>query len=291
MMGISSVSSVLTRWEIRPPDGSAPIRGDLRTPKGDAPGSAVVICHGFKGFRKWAFFPTLAREIAARGHAAITFDFSHNGVGAGESDLGDLESFAANTHSRNVDEIHMVLDALTRGKIIPARPARIGLFGHSRGGGEAILAACENGRLDALVTWSAISSVERWGERETETWERGDRVFVENKRTGQRLPINPDFWQDIVQNRERLDIVAAARGLRLPWLLVHGDADETVSIDNSLALRGAAGGKADFLAIAGGTHTFGSVHPFAGSTPQLQSAIEATVTWFDQHLTQHASAR
>ena len=71
-----------TRFELRPRDGQPPIRCDLRVPEGPLRRSAVILCHGFKGFRTWGSFPHLARALAAHGHAAITVDFSRNGVGA-----------------------------------------------------------------------------------------------------------------------------------------------------------------------------------------------------------------
>ena len=58
------------------------IRGDLRIPEGPPPRTAVVVVHGFKGFKDWGFFPHLCEEIAAGGHAVVSFNFSWNGIGA-----------------------------------------------------------------------------------------------------------------------------------------------------------------------------------------------------------------
>src|SRR6476620_729541 len=76
------------------PAGGTPlvVRGEAYHPtagegtQGEAP-ATVVICHGFKGFAHWAFFPYLARTIAEYGLTAITCDFSGSGIGA------DRESF------------------------------------------------------------------------------------------------------------------------------------------------------------------------------------------------------
>ena len=274
---------VHARWEIRPRDGSPPILGDLRAPAGPPPRTAVVLCHGFKGFKDWGFFPSLAAAIARHGHAAVSFNYSRSGVGPG-GEFDELERFAEHTHSRNVDEIRMVLDAVTGGTLFPKRPARIGLFGHSRGGGEAVLAAGEDRRVDALVTWAAIAAVDRWGEEDVAAWERGETVFVENKRTGQRLPIAPTYWRDIVANRERLDILRAARGLDIPWLIAHGEADESVSAESARILFDAAGDPAELLLVEGASHTCGTTHPYAGPTPELRTVADATLRWFDEHL-------
>ncbi len=280
----SPSSLVRARWELRPHDGSPPIRGDLRAPRGPPPETAVVVCHGFKGFKDWGFFPVLARTLAARGHAVLSFNFSRSGIGPDEESFTDLDGFARQTHSRNLDEIRMVLDAVTGGTLFPRAPRKIGLFGHSRGGGEAILAAGEDGRVAALVTWAAIAAVERWGDEEVAAWERGETVFVENSRTRQRMPLAPEFWEDVRSNTDRLDIIRAAERLTIPWLIVHGEADTSVSPTNARLLFDAAGERAELLLAEGAGHTFGAVHPYAGETESLRAAIEATAGWFETHL-------
>ncbi len=275
---------VRARWEIRPKDGSPIIRGDLRAPSGPAPRTAVILCHGFKGFKDWGFFPVLAHAIATRGHAAISFNFSGSGVGADGRDFSALEDFAASTHTRNVDEIRAVLDAVRGTGLFPHAPESVGLFGHSRGGGEAILAAAGDGSLDALVTWSAIAAVERWQEEQIEKWRRGETVYITNSRTGQEMPMKPDFWRDIQQNTQRLDIISAAERLSTPWLIVHGEEDETVSTTDARVLFDAAGEASELLLIEGAGHTFGAAHPFRKADPTLQTAVDATLDWFDHHL-------
>ena len=267
-------------WEIRPADG-VPLRGDVRFLAGTQPTSAVVICHGFKGFRRWGFFPPLARALARRGHAAVSFDFSRNGVGGDGVDFSALERFAENTHSRNVDEIRLVLDAVAAGRIPGCDGVRVGLFGHSRGGGEAVLAAAEDPRVEALVTWAAIASVHRWPADTVERWRRGETVLVPNARTGQAMPMGPGFWRDVERSAERLDIGAAAARIGAPWLIVHGDADASVSVDDAHALFAAAGEAAELAIVADADHTFGAKHPWAGAPPELQTAARLTAEWFD----------
>ena len=271
-------------WEIRPREGGPPIRGDLRAPEGPAPETLVVICHGFKGFRRWGFFPLLARELARRGHAAISFDFSHNGVGADGVDFSALELFREATHTRDVDEIRMVLDSVTRGPLFPHPPRAIGLLGHSRGGGEAILATAEDSRVDALVTWAAISRVQRWSEEQIATWERGEAVEIRNARTGQIMPIGPRYWRDLVENRERLDILSAAASIHAPWLIIHGEEDETVPASEARQLHDAARHGAELRLVEGAGHTFGATHPLHETPAALGTVMDATTRWFAEHL-------
>jgi dienelactone hydrolase len=274
-----SDSVALTRWEIRPRDASLPIRGDLRTLPDSSTGTAVIICHGFKGFREWGFFPSLARALAQEGHAAITFDFTRNGVGDDGIDFSALDRFSENTHSRNIAEIGAVIDAV-RGGGLAAVPERIVLLGHSRGGAEALLTASRDARVDALATWAAFASIEeRWSEAQVAAWERGETIAIANARTGQEMPIRSSYWEDFVENRERLDLLAAAAATAVPWLIVHGAIDETVAVDNAHRLFAAASAKARLSIIPGGSHTFGATHPYGGATPPLGTATRVTLDW------------
>ena len=72
-----------TSFRLTGADGG-PLRGDIRTAGGARP--AVVICHCFKGFKDWGFFPPLADRLARAGFTAVSFNFSGAGVGEdGES--------------------------------------------------------------------------------------------------------------------------------------------------------------------------------------------------------------
>ena len=276
---------VRARWEIRRRDGARPLRGDLRALPGPPPRTAVVICHGFKGFREWGFFPSVARAIARRGHGAITFDFTHNGVGDDGVDFSALDLFARNTHSGNVREIHEVLDAIHDGGLFPQRPERVALLGHSRGGAEAILAAERDGRVRALVTWAAIASIgDRWSPDQIERWTSGETVHIPNSRTGQQMPIGPGYWRDIIENRRSLDVLGSASRLEIPWLIVHGDQDETVPVTDAQTLFAASADNAELCIVEGGSHTFGAKHPYEGPTAELRTAAQTTLAWLDEQL-------
>lgn len=276
----------LTPFELPAPDGGPPVRGDVRVLQGHRADRAIVLVHGFKGFRTFGFFPELAQTAAARGYAAVTFDFSHNGIGEDGADtFSAMHLFTGQTHTRNLDEIRRVLDALSSGALLDVPATRIGLMGHSRGGGEAVLTAVEDPRVDALVTWAAIASIaERWTPEQVAAWEAERNVEIENARTKQMMPIAPVYWRDVVENRERLDVLSAAARLTIPWLIIHGDADASVPVDEAHRLFDAAGDTAELLVVEGGDHGFGGKHPYAGATDDLRLVTDATLEWFDTHL-------
>ncbi len=264
---------------------------DLPDRPGERP--TVVVAHGFKGFMDWGFFPHLTELLARRGFVVVRFNFSGSGQRPGEDRVSDLEAFRHNTFSREQEDLRTVLDALDD-QVAPGRVDldHQGLFGHSRGGGAAVLAAGHpdlRDRFAALVTWAAVSTFDRVGPEETERWRAEGELVVVNSRTGQELPMGLDVLEDLEAHRDELDILAAAGRVAAPWLIIHGEADESVPYEESLQLEEAAetnrGRTVERLTVPGAGHTFGAVHPFAGPTPHLVQALNATQAWFRRYLT------
>ena len=262
-----------------------PIAVDVRAAGRDMPRPAVVIVHGFKGFKDWGMFPPLADRLARAGFVAVSLNLSGAGVDAAGNFVFP-ERFGHDTISAALTDLECVLDALAAGTLDIAPPSSIGLLGHSRGGGVAILTAARDARVTALVTWAAIADVNRWPADVMAEWRKKGRHDVVNARTGEVLPLYTDVLDDNAQNAGRLDIVAAAGGITAPWLLIHGAADEAVPLAEGERLAAVMRHPASRHEwIAGGQHTFGAKHPWAGSTPELERVFAASVAWFARYLT------
>ena len=268
--------------------GSATLHGIADLP--DLPGKrpVVVICHGFKGFMEWGFFPHAATLLAGRGFVAVRFNLSGAGMRPGDELVTDLGAFRDNTYSRELADLLAVLAALGE-TIAPGRVdrRRIGLFGHSRGGGAALLAAAHppwRERVRALVTWAAIADVDRFTPEQKADWRRAGELPVVNARTGQRLALGVGLLDDVEERRAELNLLAASAARSAPWLIVHGDDDESVPVAEAHRLAAGAAGEKELLIVSAANHTFGVRHPFAGPTPQLIQALNATQRWFRTHL-------
>ena len=267
------------RVETTTPHGDV-IRADIRVPERRDPRTAVLVAHGFKGFKDWGFFPHLCERLARDGHLVVSFNFSLNGTGPNLVDFTDLEAFGRNTLSRELEDLRWMLDRTMAGEWSGGRaPATTGLLGHSRGGGTSIITAAEHTGVAALVTWAAVSTFHRWGEQHVEDWTTRGVTFIPNARTGQEMPLYRSLWDDLRSNAARLDVTAAGAMVRVPWLIVHGQEDATVPVVEAHRLN-EAGPSSALRVIDGSGHTFEAVHPFETSTPGLEAAIEATLRHF-----------
>ncbi|HEX6991604.1 MAG TPA: alpha/beta fold hydrolase [Gemmatimonadales bacterium] len=235
---------------------------DVRAGGRQAARPAVVLVHGFKGFKDWGFWPPFADRLARAGVTAVSFNTSGSGVDPeGNATLG--ERFAHNTFSTDLADIATVVDALVAGALGVAPPSSLGLVGHSRGGGMSILHAARDPRVKALVTWAATASTNRWGPETRKRWRQAGQLNVTNARTGQVLPMYTDLLEDVEQHAEALDILRAARALAIPWLIIHGRQDETVSFADAEALLRASGHpKTELFPMDHTGHTFGASHPW-----------------------------
>jgi dienelactone hydrolase len=265
------------------------LHGIADLPEQSGPRPTVVICHGFKGFMEWGFFPYLAQLLAERGLVAIRFNLTGSGMEPGDEIVTKPLAFRNATFSQDLSELQSLLEAVSH-HLLPEQvdPARLGLFGHSRGGGTALLAAAREpwrNRLRALVTWAGVSTFDRLNEAEKEFWREKGEVPLVNARTGQELTIDVNVLRDLETYGPELDLVSAAATREVPWLIVHGDDDETVPVDEAGLLKERATPPSELQVIEGGSHTFGAQHPFAGPTPQLVQALNATQRWFRRHLT------
>ena len=273
-------------FTLEAPDGGA-LRGELTLPARSDPRPVVVFCHGFKGFYWWGFHPPLADFLAAQGLVVVRFNFSGAGMRPGDERVSDPAAFRRDTYSREAAELRAVLAALP--DLAPGRldTDRLGLFGHSRGGGIALLAAAHpawRDRVRALVTWAAIGRCDRYTQEEKAEWRERGELPVVNSRTGQQLTMGRELLDDLEANAAALDLTAAAARRAAPWLLLYGEHDEAVPVAEAHELAAVAAPPFEADTLAQGDHTFGARHPYAGPTPELTQAFDATGAWLQRWL-------
>jgi len=262
------------------------IRGEVRIQESNQQAPVILICHGFKGFKDWGFFPTLAEHLAEAGFAAITFNFSMNGIGDEPDAFNELDKFARLTFSREQEDLTILLKKVKQ-RELPLSDrfdiGRVGLFGHSRGGGNSLIFALDHQEIRAVAIWNSIHRADFFAPELMEEIRQNGIGYITHARTGQKLPIAREVLDDIEANRERFDILSRLPNLACPLLIVQGDQDLPGLYEGAKKMTEAAP-QAKLHVIPGANHTMGAVHPFAGITPQLKEALKATATFFQEKL-------
>lgn len=226
----------------------------------------VIFCHGYKGFKDWGAWNLMAEIISKAGFCFIKFNFSHNG-GTIENpiDFPDLEAFGNNNYTKELDDLGDVIDwtqdTFKEHKHIDIK--NITIIGHSRGGGIAILKASEDSRITKLIT---LASVSDFGKRtatigDLEEWKENGVKYVVNGRTKQQMPHFYQFYEDFIKNENRLHIESAEKQLQMPHLIIHGDKDTSIKIEEAQALH-QWNTNSQLAIINDADHVFNVSHPW-----------------------------
>jgi uncharacterized protein len=259
------------------------IAGDLRYAEGGTGLPLLIICHGFTAHKDWGPFPYFGRRFAGLGFASAVFNFSHNGMGPGSKRFNDLEKFSRNTIGKELEDVRALLRAAEEGGFGDGRidPSRIGIIGHSRGGGVAILSASREPRIRGVAAWSTVATFLRYSPHQRDAWERQGFLPVTVRGLRTRLKFGIEVLRDLEANREVYDIPRAVRALKVPLLLVHGVADVSVRPAEPESLYAVADrSKTEIVMLEGTGHTFGAKHPYRLGSPAVDHLVDLTARWF-----------
>ena len=226
----------------------------------------VIFCHGYKGFKDWGAWNLMAERFAEAGFFFVKFNFSHNGGTLEQPiDFPDLEAFGNNNYTKELDDLDAVLNWITDTQDYKNEHDinSIALIGHSRGGGIVLLKSNEDPRVSKLITLASVCDFAKRTATtgDLEQWKNDGVKYVVNGRTKQQMPHFYQFYEDFVENQDRLDIKEATKKLTIPHLIIHGDADTSVKIDEAEALKN-WNPSAYYEIISGADHVFNVKHPW-----------------------------
>lgn len=253
---------------------------DLRQLKEGGRKPVVVICHSFMAFKDWGWFPFVATELAKGGFATIVFNFSRNGVSDNPDRITDFDAFQRNTISHELSDLSAVIHAVLDGKVGKGSVHRdqIVLLGHSRGGGLAIITAVQSPCVKALVTWSSVSTFDRWTRHQKVEWRKLGYLPLARDTAASPLRLGLALLEDVENNRKKLDIVKAAAGIHVPWLIIHGTEDLTVRISEGEQLHAPADKTmTEIVPLEKVGHQFDGPEVKEGSA--IRGVVDVTVRW------------
>jgi uncharacterized protein len=219
----------------------------------------VILCHGMDSNRNSEKLVHLGRVLAMRGIVTLRFDFAY----AGESS----EKFADITYSGEVEDLRAACSFMR-----DRYAGKIGVLGSSMGGTVALLFAAEEPDIAALVAIAAPVHPEAFPRRilnpeQLQRWrERGFTFY-----NGQRLNLT------LLEDLETINVLQAARKIACPVLIIHGDADEVVPVEEAHELNACLSGRKKLMIMKGADHRL--------SDPvKMQQALTEAVDWLTEHV-------
>ncbi|MGD9118032.1 MAG: alpha/beta fold hydrolase [Dehalococcoidia bacterium] len=216
------------------------IVGQLYLPEGKIPYHTVCTCHGIPAGppdpndRGYA---SLAEYLCSEGLAALIFNFRGTGLSGGNIDmLGWTRDLTA-----MLDYLY-ALDEVDK--------SRLTLLGFSGGAAVSVCVAARDKRVSAMVSGACPAGFGEWTRRDPQT-------LIEHFREvgairDKDFPASPQKWLDGFKAVRPIDYIA--RISPRPLLLVHGDKDETVSVDDAQRLYAKAGEPKKLAIIEGAGH-------------------------------------
>ena len=243
------------------------IIGDLTYDDKNTKAPVVIFVHGFKCFKDWGTHHLVANYFAKNGYRYLKFNLSHSGVTSEKpNDITDMDTFAADTFSKEMLDVDLVINYAIENLNVDS----VFLIGHSRGGGLSILQTANNVQVKGLITWSAIASFDSLWKKEQETdWRKEGKIYVLNARTNEEMPLNVTLLEDFENHKSQLDIIAAAKRINTPWLIVHGNDDVNVPFEIAEKLAN-ANPASRLIKIEGANHVYGATHPYGSDNLPLQ---------------------
>ncbi|TXH00853.1 MAG: alpha/beta fold hydrolase, partial [Candidatus Moraniibacteriota bacterium] len=256
-----------TRHYLTYKSGELTISGIANIPSGDGPFPVLILNHGYIDPAIYTNGRGLKREqdyLARRGYAVFHPDYRNHA----ESDK-DPENELRFRLGYTEDVINLVY-ALREARIPSLDTERIGMLGHSMGGGVTLNTLVVQPQLvDAAVLFAPVSAhyernYERWTKRDSET----GRKIIERYGTPEE---NPAFWNGI-SAKNYFDRIA------VPIQNHHGTNDESVELkwSDELAVWLEETGKViEYRVYPGEPHEFIDAWPLV---------MQRTVEFFDKYI-------
>ena len=194
------------------------LSGVLHHPAQGTSRGAVILCHGMESNKDSDKLVLLSRALAQRGVMVLRFDFRYVGESSGK--------FEDITYSGEVEDLKAA-HALVQSR----NPGKTAILGSSMGGTVALLFAAQQASLAALVTVAAQIHPERFPRRvltpaQAEQW----RTQGFTHYNGQRINLS------LLDDLDSLDVPEAVKKITCPVLILHGDKDEVVPVEEAYEL-------------------------------------------------------
>lgn len=194
----------------------------------------LIMAHGFRGSRDGGGGSVLLAERLTETCKVVRFNFNGSQI-----------------LSKQIDELQAVMKEVRR----QLAPDKIFLLGRSLGGAASLVAASLDEVVAGLILWATPNNLRRtfWNALGVELYNKldaGETLHLEDERG--KLALTPDFLTDI----DQYDLSALARAWQTrPLLIVHGERDVTVNVEQAQQNYALAGGEKELHIFTNGDHS------------------------------------
>ena len=209
----------------------------------------LIIGHGVTGNKDRPFVVALAEAVVAEGMAVLRFSFSGNGKSGGD--------FRDCTISKEVEDLKAVVSAVVK------KGYRVIYAGHSMGGAVGVLAASSDERIRQLISVAGMVNTKNFYDREFGEEKPDEGCMWEEP----SCPLSLSYKNDMYTIGSVID---KASKVKVPWLLIHGDADDVVPIEDSREIFAHANEPKKIIEIPDANHLFSG----AGMEPMSEAVID-----------------
>lgn len=220
----------------------------------------VVFIHGYMGYKDWGCWNLVQDYFTKNNFGFLKYNVSHNGgTVQNPIDFDNLEAFRHNSYTKECEDLNAILNLIE--DKFQNKPS-VYLIGHSRGGGIALLQS-SNPKISKIASWAGICTIkDRFpkGEKLAE-WKEKGVYFHENGRTKQQMPHDYSQYESFKENEYKLDIEASCRSSIIPTIVIHGDEDTSVRINEGEQICDWL--NQDLIVIPNANHTFGAAQPWS----------------------------
>ena len=231
--------------------------GVLHHPEAGTSRAGVILCHGMESNKESDKLILLGQQLALCGLLTLRFNFAC---------AGQNGKFEEITYSGEVEDLQAAF-AFMRDR----QAGEVAILGSSMGGTVALLCAAQQVGVATVVTIAAPVHPERFTSRlltpaQVQEWRETGHTFYHGRR------INVSLLHDL----ETLNVPAAAREIFCPVLILHGDRDDVVPVEEAHELFEYLSGSKKLSILLGADHRL--------SDPALlDRALREAVEWLCEH--------
>ncbi|MGE9289442.1 MAG: alpha/beta hydrolase [Puniceicoccales bacterium] len=196
-------------------------------------GILAVLGHGVTANKDRPILTETAKAINAIGIDTLRFSFAGNGDSEGD--------FRDANISKEVGDLGAVLDKVAEGR-------KILYVGHSMGGAVGVLRTAMDSRIQGLISLAGMVNTKTFAETEF-----GEEIPDEGCMwEDDSCPLSSSYMKDLCETI--VSVAPMAGEITVPWLLVHGTADDVIPLSDSEEIQSIRGEAVELVRIEGGDH-------------------------------------